>query len=656
MMILVVLIALTYFMKELASFDVTWLTLLPATLYLLSRSIPKGQILFFISYSIFLLIQFEPLLTSIRLLLNEGIIALAKWGWSLPLQEVHTNDASLVIGLLLVCVSLLFSKRTLWVLALVAIGLPFLLQQPFHLLSFALLFASCFMAIPYVKHHSLSIGHTLLIVLICCIVIPFQFIPGFQQIGDMLVQGKDQLQYGANEQTQLTNGQLSQLSSFERTATPAFKIAMEQPRPMYLKSYIGARYQNGWTSIEEDLLQDATIQKHLQEAQYFQQTQFAQAAHTLKTNTVSIEPVGISKEYALTPYELATPVNDFNVVSDVWRTKQLFGSTSYTYQLSEQSYTEYPAIASALYQTDESPYLKLEALHNYLSYRYYVDLPQETRTILQNHFELPEHQTYEQTIAIVQEQLATITYNEQPKKANTDFVQFLLEESKEGYSVHYATLATLLFRAYGIPARYVEGYILTTEDVSKKEITVTSDSRHAWTEIYIDWLGWMPIEVTPNYAEKMPAFAQTDFEQDISSTQSTTNAAPTISQIATPTLEDNPVTETKDTTNFPYLWLFGLLIFPLVAWWIKRRKRNQMQHQFMKLIDACNKKWASALPVHQVIYKLNTAEALEAYQLYNVMMYQQQPLTVKEIKHFKQLLKIVKRQIKEAGTELKLGL
>lgn len=648
MMILVVLIALTYFMKELGSFDLTWLTLLPATLYLLSRSIPKGQMLFFISYSVFLLFQFEPLLTSMRLLVNEGIIALAKWGWSLPLQEVRTNDASLVIGLLLVCVSPLFSKRTLWVLTLVAIGLPFLLQQPFHLLSFALLFASCFMAIPYMKHHSLSIGHTLLIVMICCIVIPFPSIPGFQQIGDAFVQAKDQLQYGANEQTQLTNGKLSQLSSFERTATPAFKIAMEQPRPMYLKSYIGARYQNGWTSIEEDLLQDATIQKHLQEAQYFQQTQFAQAAHTLKTNIVSIEPVGISKEYALTPYELATPVNDFNVVSDVWRTKQLFGSTSYTYQLSEQSYTEYPAIASALYQTDESPYLKLEALHNYLSYRYYVDLPQETRTILQNHFELPEHQTYEQTIATVQEQLATIMYNENPKKANGDFVQFLLEESKEGYSVHYATLATLLFRASGIPARYVEGYILTTDDVSeRKEMTVTSDSRHAWTEIYIDWLGWIPIEVTPGYTEKMPTLAQTDFEQDSSPTQSPTNAAPMISQIAPPTFEDNPVTETKDTTSFPYFWLLGLLILPLITWWIKRRKHNQIQHRFMKLIHTCNKKWASALPVHQVIYKINTAEALEAYQLYNVMMYQQQPLTAVQKKNFKQLLKVVKKQIKE---------
>ena len=67
----------------------------------------------------------------------------------------------------------------------------------------------------------------------------------------------------------------------------------------------------------------------------------------------------------------------------------------------------------------------------------------------------------------------------------------------------------------------------------------------------------------------------------------------------------------------------------------------------MKLIHTCNKKWASVLPVHQVIYKLNTDEALEAYQLYNVMMYQQQPLTDSQKNHFNQLLKVIKKQIKE---------
>ena len=147
MIIFLVLITLAYFIWELCNFDLTWLTILPATLYLICRSIPKGQVVFFIGYSMFLLFQLDSLFNSFRLLLNEGIVATAKWGWSLPLQEVNTNDASLGIGLLLVLMSFVFSIRTLWIIALVAISLPFILQQPFHLISFGLLFSSCLLAI-----------------------------------------------------------------------------------------------------------------------------------------------------------------------------------------------------------------------------------------------------------------------------------------------------------------------------------------------------------------------------------------------------------------------------------------------------------------------------------------------------------------------------
>mgnify|MGYP000367472964 CR=1 FL=1 len=42
-----------------------------------------------------------------------------------------------------------------------------------------------------------------------------------------------------------------------------------------------------------------------------------------------------------------------------------------------------------------------------------------------------------------------------------DFTENFLTTSKIGHSVHFATAATLMFRYYGIPARYVEGYLIT---------------------------------------------------------------------------------------------------------------------------------------------------------------------------------------------------
>lgn len=40
-------------------------------------------------------------------------------------------------------------------------------------------------------------------------------------------------------------------------------------------------------------------------------------------------------------------------------------------------------------------------------------------------------------------------------------------ETGKGYDVQFATAATLMFRYYGIPARYAEGYLLTPEDAEK---------------------------------------------------------------------------------------------------------------------------------------------------------------------------------------------
>ena len=60
-----------------------------------------------------------------------------------------------------------------------------------------------------------------------------------------------------------------------------------------------------------------------------------------------------------------------------------------------------------------------------------------------------------------------------------------------------------MFRYYGIPARYVEGYLITTDAAKKmqpgKKRTIRSDEQHAWPEIYIDGVSWVPIKVCTKY-------------------------------------------------------------------------------------------------------------------------------------------------------------
>ena len=77
-----------------------------------------------------------------------------------------------------------------------------------------------------------------------------------------------------------------------------------------------------------------------------------------------------------------------------------------------------------------------------------------------------------------------------------DFAWWFLNESDTGYCVHFATAATVLLRGAGIPARYVEGYMVTCG--AGEDVVVSSLDAHAWAEYYDSSSGiWKILEATP---------------------------------------------------------------------------------------------------------------------------------------------------------------
>ena len=103
---------------------------------------------------------------------------------------------------------------------------------------------------------------------------------------------------------------------------------------------------------------------------------------------------------------------------------------------------------------------------------------------------------------------------------NRDFVTYFLGEQKRGYCAHFASAATLLLRSYGIPARYVEGYVITPSGITESAVAsegdtdyyytgpnplgnpslitteVSDGNAHAWTEVYVSGFGWLPVDLT----------------------------------------------------------------------------------------------------------------------------------------------------------------
>ena len=157
-------------------------------------------------------------------------------------------------------------------------------------------------------------------------------------------------------------------------------------------------------------------------------------------------------------------------------------------------------------------------------YEHYLDLPntsamQAIRTAFAGELQNFNARTASpsETILKLQELrdsiCSQVTYTLTPGKtpSDTDHTAYFLLTNRKGYCEHYATAGTILARMAGIPARYCEGYMidcsrentLTESKTEDGSIAYTSEildsNAHAWTEIYLSGIGWIPFEFTFSY-------------------------------------------------------------------------------------------------------------------------------------------------------------
>ena len=74
-----------------------------------------------------------------------------------------------------------------------------------------------------------------------------------------------------------------------------------------------------------------------------------------------------------------------------------------------------------------------------------------------------------------------------------DFVSWFLLNGMNGYCMYFASAMTLMARIAGLPARYVEGYLVKDGG----ENVITGQDAHAWSEVYFKGFGWVTFDATP---------------------------------------------------------------------------------------------------------------------------------------------------------------
>lgn len=135
---------------------------------------------------------------------------------------------------------------------------------------------------------------------------------------------------------------------------------------------------------------------------------------------------------------------------------------------------------------------------------YYLQLPEElpyrVRELAQK-ITVKYDNSYDKLKALevyLQQYTYSLKTDKVPK--NQDFIDYFLFDGKKGYCTSFATAMAVMGRCIGIPTRYVEGFAAKMNEFSTDHYLIRNDSAHAWTEAYINGVGWIPFEATAPFA------------------------------------------------------------------------------------------------------------------------------------------------------------
>ena len=324
------------------------------------------------------------------------------------------------------------------------------------------------------------------------------------------------------------------LNSGKRTteSETALEVSMSHPESMYLKGFTGAEYyDNKWHDlINAEYYRYYDLMAALKEDGFFAPGQLAQSAELSSdagtfTNEISVTNKGTIKRYAFVPYSMISPGTLEN--TPVKGGTEFYAGPKgsfikYTYETCEDRVKAWTDVAGSFFtkalsadedDQDISDYLRQESHYNKYIYEKFTELQAADRKLLLEYIGDPGDQSdghvdYKAAINAIRSYLEdNFIYSEDPGASGDGSALRTFFETGKGYDVQFATAATLMFRFYGIPARYVGGYMISESDVSSKKagdvIQVSGEAAHAWTEIYIDGIGFVPLEVTPEYYGRM---------------------------------------------------------------------------------------------------------------------------------------------------------
>ena len=99
---------------------------------------------------------------------------------------------------------------------------------------------------------------------------------------------------------------------------------------------------------------------------------------------------------------------------------------------------------------------------------------------------------------------------------SADPVGDFLFGDRVGYCVSFAHAAAALYRTVGVPSRVGTGYAVDARFRGQgSSILIRSNASHAWPEIYLTDIGWVPLDISPAKSLVKPAEMPDSGQQDL---------------------------------------------------------------------------------------------------------------------------------------------
>ncbi len=459
----------------------------------------------------------------------------------------------------------------------------------------------------------------------------------------------------------------------------AMEITMDKPQSMYIRGFVGdARTKNGWGELPcsnyygslETLakIKNTGLDPHSQ----LSKVDTLVNGESKETNTVKIVNKDASRRYIYMPYEFRQGIIE---KSKDWGGSFVTGTgfrgtKEYEYEVSTPIAEKWTELYGKFFTKDINDEIKTyffaESELNANLYKKYTKMEAGDVIVLQHKVGEPGNQEkghigYSDAIKKVLNYFENeVIYQEAFKTGKGEDTSVSPFTSGNGYDIQYAAGATLMFRYYGIPARYVEGYVLTPVDVKHMEAgkayNLPLSNAHAWTEIYIDGFGWVPVETVPEYKKLMK---QPDYTKGL---QNDTNLNPFDQQMENnnnggkSNKKDQQQQIEQEQLNVLLIiilvisiLLLLLLLYLFLRWFLNKRRWEKVFKGEDRKLAVC------ALLQYMRIKNLNISEDVlylgekAAYSRYvpteeeQQYMYEQKKLAEKELKKLKKQRRKEKR-------------